>query len=47
MLQHKKEEYAVEKFSENEENKVAAADIEDKEFQTYYPTVQMGEYETY
>lgn len=37
---HKKEEYAVEKFSENEENEVAAADIEDKEFKTHYPTVQ-------
>ena len=37
---HKKEEYAVEKFSENGENEVAAADIEDKEFQTHYPTVQ-------
>ena len=38
---HKKEEYAVEKFSENEENEVAAADIEDKEFQTHYPTAQL------
>ncbi|MFF5996264.1 outer membrane lipoprotein carrier protein LolA [Lysinibacillus sp. KU-BSD001] len=37
---HKKEEYAVEKFSENEENEVAAADIEDKELQTHYPSVQ-------
>ena len=37
---NKKEEYAVEKFPENEENEVAAADIEDKEFQTHYPTVQ-------
>ena len=37
---HKKEEYAVEKFSENGENEVAAADIEDKEFETQYPTVQ-------
>ena len=37
---HKKEEYAVEKFSENGENEVAAADVENKEFHTHYPTVQ-------
>lgn len=37
---HKKEEYAVEKFSENEENEVAAADMENKEFRTHYPTVE-------
>ena len=37
--QHKAEEYAVEKFSETEEKKAASADIDNKEFQVYYPTV--------
>lgn len=36
---HKKEEYAVEKFPENEENEVGESDNESKVFQTYYPSV--------
>jgi len=36
---HKAEEYAVEKFSENEEKKAASADIVNTEFKVYYPTV--------
>lgn len=34
---HKAEEYAVEKFTENEEKETAAADIESEEFRTHYP----------
>lgn len=37
--QHKAEEYAVEKFPENEEKKAASADIVNTEFQVYYPTM--------
>lgn len=36
---HKKEEYAVEKFPENEENEVGESDNDSKAFQTYYPSV--------
>ena len=38
-VQHKAEEYAVEKFSENEEKKAASADIVNTEFHVYYPTL--------
>lgn len=38
-VQHKAEEYAVEKFSENEEKQATSADIESKEFRVYYPTL--------
>ena len=37
-MKHKESEYAVEKFNNNEEEKsTASADMESKEFQTYYP----------
>ncbi|WP_274308354.1 LolA family protein [Solibacillus daqui] len=38
-VQHKAEEYAVEKFSDDEEKKAASADIVNTEFKVYYPTV--------
>lgn len=36
---HKADEYAVEKFDENEEKETAAADIESEEFRTHYPVL--------
>lgn len=42
-LAHKKEEYAVEKFSENEENKTEQSDNEKESFQTYYPSVLLDQ----
>ena len=36
---HKTDEYAVEKFDENDEKETAAADVESKEFQTHYPVL--------
>lgn len=39
-MQHKESEYAVEKFSEDEEETASAsAEVENTEFQTYYPTL--------
>lgn len=38
-VQHKAEEYAVDKFSENEEKKAASADIVNTEFRVHYPTM--------
>lgn len=38
-VKHTAEEYAVEKFSENEEKKAASAEVVDTEFSVYYPTI--------
>ncbi|MFP3917536.1 outer membrane lipoprotein carrier protein LolA [Lysinibacillus telephonicus] len=38
-MKHKESEYAVEKFNDEEEKSTASADIESKDFQTYYPVL--------
>lgn len=38
-MKHKESEYAVEKFNNEEEKSTASADIESKDFQTYYPVL--------
>ena len=38
-MQHKESEYAVEKFSNEGETASASAEVVNKEFQTYYPTM--------
>ncbi|WP_404817744.1 LolA family protein [Ureibacillus galli] len=38
-MQHKESEYAVEKFSDEEETASASAEVVNTEFQTYYPTI--------
>lgn len=38
-VQHKATEYAVEKFSDDEEKQTTSADKENTEFKTYYPTI--------
>lgn len=38
-MQHKESEYAVEKFSDEEETASASAEVANTEFQTYYPTL--------